>query len=311
MKRLPLLRFKEDGQLHQPTTTRMLRVATTVCIDEDLNCARCGYNLRGAVLEADCSECGTPVSASNQPNLLQLYRATILQRLLTACAFAMATMFYPVVMFVALLVSQATHALGVSMTMTKLRLIMVPFFIGITVTAWLATPFELTPHVTFRWRLMRGLLRTGGVVYIIANLLAAYLEVRFGQRAPHFSMVWVLFLLFALGRWLLMIGIITAMGHHFAELSARLPDDRLARTWRWVWLGLTVSMALMFTGQELQAVLFAWLYPRTGVKGLPPWYTAVAFLTAIPGYGLMVFYFWALLTMNRFRRAVRGLAARA
>jgi len=48
-----------------------LQLDTQGCIDQDLTCLKCGYNLRGLLPENICPECATPISQSAHGDLLQ------------------------------------------------------------------------------------------------------------------------------------------------------------------------------------------------------------------------------------------------
>ena len=50
-------------------------------IDFDLNCVRCGYNLRSAFAAGNCPECGEPVETTLRPDLLHMANSTWLGKL--------------------------------------------------------------------------------------------------------------------------------------------------------------------------------------------------------------------------------------
>lgn len=69
-----------------------IRTDAQGCIDEDVPCRRCGYNLRSLVLDGRCPECGTAVGRSLHGDLLRFSDPAWVQSLASGMNWILAGM---------------------------------------------------------------------------------------------------------------------------------------------------------------------------------------------------------------------------
>lgn len=205
----------------------------------DSYCRRCGYNLRGLHVGGLCPECGFPVERSARPDFIcfaepRWVRRTARGAMLVGVGLGM-TPFALVSLFV---VRVSGTALGPQGAMVLRLVLLLAALLGMLIIplgAWQITAREPARPVALEGA-GRGQVRMGLIAAVAFVLIAVVVDKLWPRWAPIVLAVLVL----PLG----VMGVVgvAAYFRYAASLAARLPDDWLVRTGRFLYVWFSVCL---------------------------------------------------------------------
>ncbi len=265
---------------------------------DEIPCRSCGYNLKGQNPDRPCSECGTPIGRSVLGNLLRYAEPKWMDTV------AKGTAIYAISMVLLILSSCLLGAwvqqAGTSASTMIAEGMSLLFTFLMMLGAWLMTTPEATEGETSSLS-SRKIARAGVVAALIAtflNLVSSTVPLNQGPMIAIQAVNMVLALVSAVGT--------VAIFLYLRSLATRIPDAKLARrTTIVVWgFGIFYGAVVIFGAlAALTAVLPA---PGGGAPG-GGMMIGVSFMM-IAGVGVMIFGLLALLTLDRYRLALKAQA---
>jgi hypothetical protein len=260
----------------RPTVSVPVKLDPQGCLDEDISCRKCGYNLHSLSLSAQCPECGTAVGRSLQGDFLRFAEPGWVRSLVSG------------VNWIAIGIIVGAVAVGLIGGMRLDRRWMIFTQIAVSLIAlvgyWKVTtpdPAGLEDSAKLTARKLVRICQIAGLVILLLNLLV-----------PKGSSDWSLILALASTP----IGIISmiAVFTYAAHLALRIPDEKMARHCRIVMWGLMILM--------VAALLLAIAMATTGVSG------AIGVSGCAISLGYLLFALWALRLIERYRKAFKKAA---
>lgn len=279
-------------------------------VAQDIECKRCGYNLRGLQPENRCPECGTPVGLSIAGDLLRFsdpnWVATV--------ARGLGIMLWMILVGIILgcmggLAQSATGASGITL--------LVQIFVSLLAAygVWLLSAPEPARIGQDPLVNVRKFVRFAVIVGVLISLGPMLLAV----TPPPLHIVW---LILAIPAYLVWLAGEYAKFLYYGQLAARIPDRVLwsrARFLRWAFV---VSFAIMLLGSAAVAVA-----PAPPTVAPPPVAAAPAAappvtgpsaaqlvglgLVGVAGMGVLVFGVLTMFLIMRLRKAILAQAALA
>jgi hypothetical protein len=264
----------------RPTVSVPVKLDPHGCLDEDISCRKCGYNLRGLSPDGRCPECGTAVGRSLRGDYLHFADPQWVQTLASGMNWIVAGIVVGIMVGVitgGLIGSTGLDRIWLSIIQIAVSLIGLVGYWKVTAPdpAGLENPGKLS---------MRKLVRICQIAALGILLLSLFLP-----KGP--SKLSLIFLLASTP--LSMIGTV-AIFTYAGQLALRIPDETKARHCRIVMWGililsgcntvLLISLLLLSTASSLTAG------------------------GCVVGVGSVFFGIWALLLLLRFRTALRDAA---
>jgi len=245
-------------------------------LEADTPCITCGYNLQGRAPSGLCPECGTPIPYSLHGDSLSVSDPQWVRRLNLGVTLMLVNVLVSFLLgFVTLGVGReigfALSLLGQGLALAAM---------------WLIT--EPEPRA---WRAEENLtLRKSLRILSIVNLVASIFTVS-GEMASNSFITIVGSALAIIGLaafWLLYL--------HLSRLSLRLPDEQLARQFRIVMWGYTISAGVMLLGGLLALLVVGRTASPTAGFGI-----AIFLIFCPAAIGLISFSIWSLVLLFRIR----------
>lgn len=271
-------------------------------VNEDISCRRCGYNLRGLLLNGRCPECATPVGRSIQGDLLQFSDPRWVGQLASGMNWLLVSIVIGVV--APCLVSIVAN------TIILPQPVLAIFMTGLSqpVSAILMIGLGVIPLVGY-WKVTTPDPAEPEEPGMNARKLTRFTQVAgfclwplkdFSRLAGlHFIMITLNFVGPVIG----IVGFF-AVFRYARRLAIRIPDNTLARHCRIVMWGLVTMTAI-------EVVILATTVMKTPmpiamqpVFPLQPIAVAVISVTV----GSLVFGIWSIVFVVKFRRALHRAA---
>jgi len=265
-----------------------VKIDPTGHIDQDINCIRCGYNLRGLSVEGICPECGTAVGRSFQGDLLRFAPPEWIEKLASGMNWILVGIVISIAFGV--LASVVGSLTGMSGGFT---VIAHAFGIFGVIGYWMVAtpdPARLENESAIS---IRSLVRFTAVF----NYGVGFAEAGAGTLGPEIE-----YPLMIAASLLGLVGYF-AQFIYARRLALRIPNLRLAAQTRIVMWGLVVTTGLTLI-LGLLAVLVA--TPRG-----PGAFGPAALLACPSAIGILVFAIWSLVLLIWFRREFSDAAAMA
>ncbi|MFK7790139.1 MAG: hypothetical protein AB8C95_11690 [Phycisphaeraceae bacterium] len=269
-------------------------------IDFDLNCVRCGYNLRSASAEGHCPECGEPVVTTLRPDLLHMANPTWLGKLRKGANWLIAGIVMNLALIpVGMLIGFATvvsnsSSNGTLPTVALAALSGLGLIIALTygVAIWLIT--EPEPELLIN-RTSRSLMRWLIIPAMIISLPTDFLSAA-GQPALMFTAAGIEFI----SSILALVGFVAGM-LYLRLLADRIPEPSLARQTTTVCWGVIVTMSIMIlfsTGITFFVLIAA---NSTNANASAKAFGAIGLLLCPVLLAALVFGIWWIVLMFQYR----------
>jgi hypothetical protein len=275
-----------DSELLQPART----------ITEDIQCTRCGYNLRGLTLDKLCPECAAPVARSIHGRLLRYADPDWLDRLRLGALVMLWTLLIGLAGAIGVVIATQVGAPGVVAS--------VPILLAAALRLWaafLVTTSEPTIALEEDPFALRRVVRACAVVGFLGEAL--------GEPGGIWSA------LLPLGT--VLVGIATHFGLcvYFRRFALRIPDEKLARSTTIVMWGYGISfalaailivlaMALMGTAPAPGGPAAGTTLPGAAIAGF-------AIFGCLGSVGWLIFGIWYIVLLFSYHAAFKKAAAEA
>jgi hypothetical protein len=279
---------------------------------EDIDCRRCGYNLRGLNVDGRCPECTTPVGRSVHGDVLQFCDPEWVDRLAGGMR-----LYVFVIMFGILFGLVAGLGVAISMVTTGGMPAPVVFglimFSGIFVAIQLLVYWKITApdpgrdetaHPITARAVARFALIVASVLGFVVGLVDAN---KLGVAIISSSSPVVVGVRWALAVPAVVVGLI-GMGALFVyaiSLARRFPDDVLAARTRIVMWGFLVTAGLMQSTELMADALIPGSANPTQTEAI---FGVIIAVLAIPG---LVFWIWGIVLLYKYRNRLMRAARRA
>lgn len=265
-------------------------------IDFDLNCVRCGYNLRSAFATSNCPECGEPVETTLRPDLLHMASLNWLGRLRKGAnwivtAIIMNLLLIPIAMVIGIAsVRNLSQGGGLPTgTMAFLSLLGVIIVAVYAVGIWLVTSLEPnrinrpTSASLARWLIIPGMLLS-----ILAEVFTNSGDSTAETIGGFIDLI---------SSIMQLVGFLAGM-IYLRSLAERIPEPNLAKQTTIVFWGWLVTMS-GFIFLSIIAVLLA--LTATSASNMASALPVVGLMMIPIGLSMLVFGIWWIVLVFRYR----------
>ncbi len=287
--------WQDPQQAHELTDAGV----TGQQIDFDLNCVRCGYNLRGISAIGRCPECGEPVETTLRPDLLHMADPDWLGKLRKGsnwliAAIVMNLAMIPIGMVIGIATVASSIGQGGTLPMPALIFLSV---LGLIITGvyavavWnLSEPETDVFEIRTSCKLMRWLI----VPAMLIGIVTEFLNIS-GQTPLLYAAAGIDFLTSIM----MLVGFLAGLWY-LRHLADRIPEPSLAKQTMTVYWGYLVAMsiAILFgTGMTL----FALASSNTANPASAAAFGAIGLIMCPVGLALLIFIIWWIVLMFRYR----------
>lgn len=269
-------------------------------IDFDLNCVRCGYNLRGTTAAGRCPECGEPVETTLRPDLLHTADPAWLGKLRKGSnwlivAIIVSLAMIPVGMVIGVASASSPNPSGTLPTGTLLVLggLGLIFSAIYAVAIWLMTEPEPDVNQPIVSRsLARWLIVPSMVIGIFPEFLNATGQTLLTYVATGIDIVSAI---------LMTIGFLASL-KYLRLLADRIPEPSLAKQTMTVFWGSLVTMLSMIALTAVIMLVFLVATTNSNAAGPTVGIAGILGLLMCPvGLGMLVFGIWWIVLMFHYR----------
>lgn len=274
-------------------------------IEQDIDCRKCAYNLRGLSPETRCPECGTSVGWSIHGDFLRYSDPVWVKQLAKGAWWLIISAF--VFIFAKVVGGVIDSLLGNDIVSNFMGILQ--SMIGLVGIWKITMPDPGKPVQSSPWnvrRLTRGMAFAGFFGLVIAFFLS--------DAASSMSLAVTVTLAIVTG-FLMLAGVIGTllMFLLMRRIALRIPDDRLAQRTKVVMIGF-VTCSGLFVGVILAAIVFSvssfgTAITSASVEGIPALLLLICGCGAL--IGLLVFGIWWIILLFGYRRALDTAAATA
>ena len=277
--------------------TEMLQPART--ITEDIQCTRCGYNLRGLTLDKLCPECAAPVTRSIHGRLLRYADPDWLDRLRFGALVMLWTLLIGLAAAIGVVIATQVGALEAVAS--------IPILIASGLRLWasfLVTTSEPTIAQEEHPLALRRVVRAFAVVGFLGEA---------SEYSTQLSGLWGTVL--SLGTPFVCLAALVSLCVYFRRLALRIPDEKLARNTTIVMWGCGVSLAVAAIPVLLALVSMGITFGAGGPApgATPPGAALAGFATfgCLGRVGALIFGIWYIVLLFSYHAAFKKAAAEA